>query len=126
MFKRSRINRNVGLRVREHSLVENNITRDVYPTGGTVKTLITLMQRTIAKEDTHLGTELKLVSIVLAETRPASTPKNPKGGVVGLNMKQTKQRCVLVENRSGHMVDEITCRKKGLIPKSEWERRMRQ
>jgi hypothetical protein len=99
MFKRSRINRDAGVGIRKHSLIENNITRDVYPTGGTVKTLIALMQRTIAKEDTHLGTELKLVSIVLAETRPASTPKNPKGGVVGLNMKQTEQRCVLVENR---------------------------
>ena len=125
MFKRSRINRNAGLRVREHSLVENNIMRDVYPTGGTVKTLIALMQRTIAKENTHLGPKLKLVSIVLAETRPASTPKNPKGGVVGLNMKQTEQRCVLVENRSGHTVDEVTCRKKSLIPKPKWKRGVR-
>ena len=125
MFKRSRINRNAGLRVREHSLVENNITRDVYPIGGTVKTLIALMQRTIAKENTHLGTELKLVSIVLAKARPASTPENPKGGVVGLNMEQTEQRGVLVENWSGHTVDEVTCRKKSLIPKLKWKRGVR-
>ena len=125
MFKRSRINRSARLRVREHSLVENNITRDVYLTRGTVKTLIALMQRTIAKENTHLEPKLKLVSIVLAETRPASTPKNPKGGVVGLNMKQTEQRCVLVENRSGHTVDEVTCHKKSLIVKPKWKRGVR-
>ena len=81
--------------------------------------------KTIAKENTHLGPKLKLVSIVLAETRPASTPKNPKGGVVGLNMKQTEQRCVLVENRSGHTVDEVTCRKKSLIPNPKWKRGVR-
>ena len=84
------------------------------------------MQRAIAKEDTHLRTELQLVSIILAETRPASTPKNPERGIIGLNMKQAEQRRVFVENRSGHTVDEITRRKKGLIPKPEWERRMRQ
>ena len=74
--------------------IKNNITRNIDPPRGAIKTLITLMQRAIAEEYAHLGAKLKLASIVLAKTRPASTPKNPKGGVVGLNMKQMEQRCV--------------------------------
>ena len=109
----------------KHRLIKHNITGDVDPTRGAIKTLIALMQRAIAKENTHLGTKLQLVSIILAETMPASTPKNPKRGIIGLNMKHAEQGRVLVENRSGHTVNEIACRKKCLIPKPERERRMR-
>ena len=96
VLNRSNVNRDTWAGVRENRLVKNNITRDIDPTRGAIKTLIALMQRAIGKENTHLGTKLWLVSIILAKNRPASTPKNPKRGIIGLNMKQAEQGRVLV------------------------------
>ena len=86
MLKRSNVNRDTGVGVRKNCLIENNNTRNIDPPRCVIK----------------------LASIVLAETRPTSTPKNLQRGIIGLNMKQAEQGRVLVGNRSGHTVDEIT------------------
>jgi hypothetical protein len=63
--------------------------------------------------------EGELVRIVFAKTRPTSTPKNAKKGVVRLYFHEPKQRCLLIDDRGRHTVNEVTCRKKGLIPKTQ-------
>ena len=108
----------------KNMLIKHDIPRYIDTISGNMKTFVTFMKRAIAKKDTLFGAKLELALVIWTEVRPASTPKNPERGIIGLNTKHAEQGRVFVENRSGHMVDEITCRKKGIIPKPEWERRV--
>jgi hypothetical protein len=57
-----------------------------------MKALIPFMNGTIPKEDTFLGTKLKLAIIIGAEMRPTGTPKNFKKGVIwNLTKQEFKQ-----------------------------------
>ena len=110
----------------KNRLVENNITGDVDTSRGTIKTLVSLMPRTIAQENTHGGTESKLVCIIFAQTRLAGATKSAKNLVIGVHLKETIDGCILLKNRCRHAINEIACRKECLIPKTQWERRMSQ
>ena len=110
----------------KNRLVENNITGDVDTSRGTIKTLVSLMHRTIAQENTHGGSESKLVCIIFAQTRPAGAPKSAKKLIIGVHLKETIYGCILLKNRCRHAINEIACRKECLIPKTQWERRMSQ
>ena len=107
--------------IRKNRLVENNITRDVDTSRGTIKTLVSLMHRTIAQENTHGGSESKF-----AQTRPAGAPKSAKELIIRVHLKESIYGCILLKNRCRHAINEIACRKKSLIPKTQWERRMSQ
>jgi hypothetical protein len=59
--------------------VKNNISRDINPIRRNVETLITLVQRAIARKNTFFGSEIKLIMIVLLmNMRPTCTPKHLK------------------------------------------------
>jgi hypothetical protein len=63
--------------------------------------------------------------VVFAKTRPAGTAKNAKKGVIGWNLEQTSDRCLLSKNRSRHAIDEIARSQESLIPITKWKRGMR-
>ena len=65
----------------------------------------------------HLTTEIKLVCIVLGQTRPACATEDAEEVVIGLDLKKAMQRCVLVENMSRHAINKIVCDDKCLIQK---------
>jgi hypothetical protein len=48
LAKSRNIDRDTGSGIRKHRFVENNVTRDVYATSGSIKTLVPLMHGTIA------------------------------------------------------------------------------
>jgi hypothetical protein len=91
------------------------------------------MHRTVAEEDTLLRPKHKFMSIILAKTRPACTSKraerltlylqrlgqhahpNVERLIVGMDTEEAMHRCVLLEDRCGHTVNNITCGKKSFI-----------
>jgi hypothetical protein len=56
------------------------------------------------------------MSIILAKTRPTHTVKSTEKIIVGLDTEKAMQWCVLLEERRGHALNEITRNKKGFIP----------
>jgi hypothetical protein len=44
----------------KNSLIRNSVVRNINATSGTIETLVTFVQGTIAKKNTHLGTKLQL------------------------------------------------------------------
>ena len=64
--------------------------------------------------------------IIFAQTRPAGASKSAKKVIIWVHLKETVDGCIVLKNRCGHAINKIACRKKGLIPKTQWERRMSQ
>jgi hypothetical protein len=56
--------------------IKDHITGNVDTIGRNMKTLITLMHGTIAKEHTLFGPKLEFATIVRAKMRPACAPKH--------------------------------------------------
>jgi hypothetical protein len=82
------------------------------------------MHRTIAKENTHLGTKFEFMSVILAKTRPACTTKNTEKLIIRLDLEKTLDGSVLTKHWCRHAIDKITCCKKSLIPIPQWGRGM--
>jgi hypothetical protein len=61
------------------------------------------------------------MSIILAKTRPTRTAKSAEKVIVGLDNEKVMHRSVLLEDRHGHAVNEITHSKKGFIPIAQWQ-----
>jgi hypothetical protein len=80
------------------------------------------MHRTIAKENTSLGTKFQLMRVVFAKTRPARAAKNAEKRIVWLNLKKTEQWCFLIDNRCRHTINKISCREESLIPIAKWKK----
>jgi hypothetical protein len=82
------------------------------------------MHGTIAKEDTHLGAELKVTRIVLTQTRPTRIAKRAEKRVLRRCVEQTENWGGVVDDGRGHPVYKIARSKKSLIPIPKWQRGM--
>jgi hypothetical protein len=116
--KSGNINRSPGSGIRKHGFIKDNVTGDVDTTRGFIKALVALVHRTIAQENTHLGSKLEFVSIILTKTWPTRTAKDTEKLVIGLNFEKAKKWCLFVKNRSRHAINQVASRQEGLIPEA--------
>jgi hypothetical protein len=116
--KSGNIDRNPESGIREHGFIKNDVTGDVNATRGFIKTLVALVHRTIAQENTHLGSKLEFVSIILAKTRPTRTTKDTEKLVIRLNFEKAEKWCLFVKNRCRHAINQVASRQEGLIPET--------
>jgi hypothetical protein len=61
------------------------------------------------------------MSIILANTRPTCIAKSAEKVIVGLDTEKAMHQCVLLEDRCGHAVNEITHTKKSFITIAQWQ-----
>jgi hypothetical protein len=96
--------------------VKNNIPRDINPIRRNVETLITLVQRAIAQENTFFRSEIKFMIVVLTNMMPTCTSKYLKKGVIGSFMKKTLKVCLHVNGATRKLVYQKTGSRKRIIP----------
>jgi hypothetical protein len=70
------------LRKGKHILVKNDITRDIHAVCGDMKTLVTLVERAIAEEDTFFRSKFEFVFVVRTEVRPTCTAEHLEKGII--------------------------------------------
>jgi hypothetical protein len=61
------------------------------------------------------------MSIILEKTTPTHIAKILEKIIVGLDSEKAMHRCVLLKERCGYAVNEITRSKKGFIPIVQWK-----
>jgi hypothetical protein len=57
--------------------------------------------------------------IIFAEARPASTTKDAKEIIIGLDAKKTEQRRLFVEDWGRHAINEVASSQERFIPKMQ-------
>jgi hypothetical protein len=95
----------VGGRKREDTFVKDDVTRDIDPTCGAVKTLETKMMRAVTEENTLTRPELKFMVIVWPKIWPTRAPEDTENLVFDRSVEEFCDRCGVVKNTAGHAID---------------------
>ena len=102
---------------RKHSLIEDDISRNIHTIRWNMETLVPLMERAITQEDTLFRAKLKLTIVVRPKMRPTSTPKHFEESIVRCIMQQFFNGCIHIENTSRQPIYKKTGCMKSITPK---------
>ena len=84
-----------------------------------MQTLVSFMERTIAKKNTLFGAKLKLVFVLWMKMRPTGTPEHFKKSVVGRLVKQLFNGGLHVKDTCRKPINQETSGNKGITPKEK-------
>jgi hypothetical protein len=82
------------------------------------------MKVAITKKDTLNGSELKLGAVIWAKVGSAGTTKGSQICIIWLSSKELMEMSIKVKNLSKCPINQVGCRKKGMIPELQWHRGM--
>jgi hypothetical protein len=112
------------MREGKHRFIKNNIPRNIDSICRNMKTLITLVHRTVTKEDTLFGSKLEFALIVRSKMRPTRTPEHLKKGIVRHFPQKTLKRCLHIDHSTWESIDKKASSGESITPKPIWSRSM--
>jgi hypothetical protein len=89
-----------------------------------MKTLVTFVERAIAKKHTLFRAELQFVTIIGTKVWPARAAKDLQKSVVRNFLKEKLKRCFHIENTSGKPIYQEASCGKSITPKPKGNRCM--